>query len=162
MKIICDDIVLNREETVRDEIKQIALMEGVVQNLTEKWTYPENLPDSISFTILQDDQVIGQAAFKSVRWFNRKAEMSLFIHPDHQKRGIGTRILKSLINHAFLQLNFHRLEAEVNEYNQAGLKLMEKLGFKQEGRLREARFFKGRYYDIFRFGLLSTDFESSR
>jgi RimJ/RimL family protein N-acetyltransferase len=142
-----------------DTVTEIARMPGVAENLTEKWTYPEGMPESLTFEIKKDEVVIGQAAFKSFRWFNRKAELSLFLHPDFQSKGLGTSILKSMIHHAFYHMNLHRLEAEVNEYNVQGLRLLEKLGFVKEGVLREARFLNGKYYDIIRFGMLKEDFE---
>ena len=54
-------------------------------------------------------------------------------------------------------MNFHRIEAEVVEYNLAGKHLFEKLGFKQEGVLREAKYFEGKYYNIFSYGLLAKE-----
>lgn len=158
MKIFGDAFSLSLEEPGNETFKNIALQAGVVQNLTEKWAYPEGTPDSITFGIIQNDEIIGQAAFKSIRWFNRKAELSLFLDPGFHGKGLGRKILQAMINHAFNQLNLHRLEAEVIEYNKPALKLVEKLGFVQEGRLREARYFDGKYYDIYRYGLLRNEF----
>jgi RimJ/RimL family protein N-acetyltransferase len=157
MKILCDDIQLILDNAENNAAADIALQPGIVQNLTEKWTYPKNMPDSMTFNLMKEDITIGQAAFKSIRWFNRKAELSLFIHPDFQGRQYGTRILRAMIAHAFNHLNLHRLEAEVIRYNPAAIKLVEKLGFVNEGCLREARYFDGKYHDIFRYGLLKSD-----
>lgn len=157
MKIICDDIQLILDNAENIAAADIALQPGIVQNLTERWTYPDNMPDSMTFNLMKEDIIIGQAAFKSIRWFNRKAELSLFIHPDFQHRQYGTKILRAMIAHAFNHLNLHRLEAEVIRYNPAAIKLVEKLGFVNEGCLREARYFDGKYHDIFRYGLLKSD-----
>jgi RimJ/RimL family protein N-acetyltransferase len=146
-------------EAKNDSIKQIALLPEVSKHLTEKWIYPEGMPDELNYALLKGDRIIGQAAFKSVRWFNRKAELSLFIHPDFHHQGIGTQVLRAMIALAFDRLNFHRLEAEVLAYNTAARKMMEKLSFNAEGCLREARFFEGRYYDIFRYALLRNDYK---
>jgi ribosomal-protein-serine acetyltransferase len=155
MKIICSDqIALSSTESTSDKILRIALMPEVACNLTETWTYPDNMPQEIIFLIRIDKKVIGQAAYKSIRWFNRKAALSLFIHPEFQRQGLGTLVMQHLISHGFNHLNLHRLEAEVISYNQAAMALMKKAGFTQEGCLRQARYFNGSYADILSFGLL--------
>ena len=153
------EVHIGLTETTDTKVTEIATKPGIAENLTEKWTYPDGMPENLTFEIRQNEKIIGQTAFKSFRWFNRKAELSLFLHPDFQNKGLGTSILKSMINHAFCQLNLHRLEAEVNEYNLPAMKMMEKLGFVKEGVLREARFLNGKYYNIIRFGLLYNEFE---
>ena len=155
MKIICSDqIALSSAESTSGKILRIALMPEVACNLTETWTYPDNMPQEIVFVIRKDKKVIGQAAYKSIRWFNRKAALSLFIHPEYQRQGIGTLVMQHLISHGFNHLNLHRLEAEVISYNQAAMALMKKAGFTQEGCLRQARYYNGAYADILSFGLL--------
>jgi len=159
MNISCKEVHIVLDKTGGSVAGEIALLPGIVQNLTEKWTYPDNMPDSMVFDLWKDEKLIGQAAFKSIRWFNRKAELSLFIHPDYQGKKIGSKIMEAMIGHAFMQLNLHRLEAEIIEYNPAALRLVEKLGFVNEGRLREARYFDGKYYDILRYGLLKSEYQ---
>jgi RimJ/RimL family protein N-acetyltransferase len=51
-------------------------------------------------------------------------------------------------------LNFHRLEAEIVDYNEKSINLFESLGFKHEGTMREAKYYEGKYHDIFIYGLL--------
>lgn len=60
---------------------------------------------------------------------------------------------------AFGTFNLYRLEAEVMEFNEPSIRLMESLGFKLEGRLREARYVDGKYWDILRYGILRREFE---
>ena len=158
MNIYGDKFLLSPADPDNGAFKKIALQQGVVQNLTEKWTYADGTPDSLTFGIIQDEKIIGQAAFKSIRWFNRKAELSLFLDPDFHGKGIGKNVLQLMTHHAFSHLNFHRLEAEVIEYNKPALKIVEKLGFVREGCLREARYYDGKYHDIYRYGLLRNEF----
>jgi len=159
MIISCKEVQIVMDKTGNSVAGKIALMPGIVPYLTEKWTYPDNMPDSMVFDLWKDEKLIGQAAFKSIRWFNRKAELSLFIHPEYQGKKIGSGIIEAMISHAFKHLNLHRLEAEVIDYNPAAIRLVEKLGFVNEGRLREARYFDGKYYDILRYGLLKSEYQ---
>jgi len=161
MNISCKDVQIVMDKTGNNAAAEIALMPGVVPYLTEKWTYPDNMPDSMVFDLWKDEKIIGQAAYKSIRWFNRKAELSLFIHPEYQKKKIGFKVMEAMINHAFKHLNLHRLEVEIIDYNPAAIWLVEKLGFVNEGRLREARYFDGKYYDILRYGLLRSEYRKN-
>ncbi len=56
-------------------------------------------------------------------------------------------------------MNLHRLEAEVIENNSPSIKLVEQLGFKLEGKLREAKYTEGGYIDILRYGILKNEYK---
>jgi RimJ/RimL family protein N-acetyltransferase len=119
------------------------------------------MAESIEFIIYDAEEPIGQVSFKSIRWFNRKAELSLFIKPEFQGRKYGMKILETMMEYAFGKLNFYRLEAEVIEYNKKAIKLVEMLGFTLEGRLRQAKYSEGKYFDILRYGILKHEFDVS-
>ncbi len=131
----------------------------ILKYLTERQLYPEKMPDTISFYIETEGNVIGEVALKFIKWYNRKAELSLFLIDKYQGKGYGMKVLTELMKFAFNTMNFVRLEAEVVEYNKKAIKLVEKTGFVLEGRLREAKYYDGKYYDIFRYGILKREFE---
>ncbi len=159
MVIKANNLCLKSTDEKNEAILKITEIPEVSKNLTERWMYPEGMPDSLVFVIIHQERVAGSCALKTIRWFNRKAELSLFLDPSFHHKGIGTNALIALMKHAFYCMNFYRLEAEVIEYNEPALKLVRKLGFFEEGRLRQAKYFEGKYYDIFRFGLLKYEFE---
>jgi RimJ/RimL family protein N-acetyltransferase len=57
--------------------------------------------------------------------------------------------------HAFGPLGQRRIEAEVDPDNRASCRLLEALGFRAEGRLRQRWTAKGRTYDTTMYGLLA-------
>lgn len=159
MILHCENFDLKTYPENQPEIVKIAGDDLVSKFLTEKWLYPEPMTDSIIFGIEAGGGIIGEAALKNIRWYNRKAELSLFLKPEFQGRKIGTEALKRMMKYAFNTLNFYRLEAEVIDYNEISRKLVEKLNFTFEGRLRQARYFDGKYYDILRYGILRPEYE---
>lgn len=159
MIINYENFQLKTSDESDESIRRITEIPEVAKNLTERWMYPSGMPDSIVFAIHFENRVAGSCALKTIRWFNRKAELSLFLDPDFQKKGIGSKALLALMKHAFFSMNFYRLEAEIIEFNQAALSLVRKLDFIKEGRLRQAKYFDGKYYDILRFGMLRNEFE---
>ncbi len=159
MSLKTGTLKLELTEKRPEEIEQIAKDPRVEPFLTEKWMYPEGMPESMEFTIYDNGEVIGQIALKSIRWFNRKAELSLFLKPAFQGRRLGGKLLESMMDYAFGELNLYRLEAEVLEYNEKAIKMVEMLGFTLEGKLRQAKYHKGKYFDIFRYGILKHEFD---
>jgi len=161
MNISLGDIQIIQSGEFASEILSIAKSPDVAPFLSEKWMYPQPMPECMDFSIYENKELIGQVSLKSIRWFNRKAELSLFIKPEHQGKKLGLKILEAMMEYAFGKLNFYRLEAEVIEYNDRALKLVEMLGFTMEGRLRQAKYLDGKYYDILRFGILKHEFDVS-
>lgn len=141
------------------ELKKLQEDERILKHMSETRMYPFAMPSQMSFRIEAEGIVIGEVSLKTIRWFNRKAEISVFIIPEYQGKGYGKRAVKKIMELAFNTLNLYRLEGEVMEYNEPSIKLIESLGFKFEGRLREARYIDGKYWDILRYGILKREFE---
>ncbi len=153
-----DKVLLRQVDGEDQELKRLQKQLPEWQNLSEKTLYPASMPLAMEFKIEHAGKVAGSAALTNIRWFNRKAEVRLWILPEFRGKGLAQTALSLLCDLAFNTLNFHRLEAEVYSFNTPALRLMSRAGFKEEGRLREAKFFNGQYYDIIRFGFLRQEY----
>lgn len=131
---------------------------AVLVNLSEARLHREKMPAEVIFKIRHGGQIVGEAALKGIRWFNRKAQFSVFLRSDVHGKGVGTRAVRALLQHAFATMNLVRVEAEVLEFNAGSRRLVEKLGFVHEGTLRQAKYAKGRYWNILVYGLLREEF----
>lgn len=87
-----------------------------------------------------------------IRVFNRNAYITFYVPREERGKGYGKMILQLALEHARNEMNLHRLTAEVYEYNIPSIKILESLGFELEGRLKEAKYHGGRYWDILVFG----------
>ena len=58
------------------------------------------------------------------------------------------------MTYGFTDMDLHRIEALPPTFNEPSVKLLIKLGFKLEGRIRERVYFSGRFEDQLIFGLL--------
>jgi ribosomal-protein-serine acetyltransferase len=67
-----------------------------------------------------------------------------------------TRAVKALIDHAFGELGLHRVEIRAAAENRRSRAIPERLGFEQEGILREAERVGERYQDLVVYGLLAS------
>jgi RimJ/RimL family protein N-acetyltransferase len=147
--------------TVSDDpdLKELAQDFSILENLSETRLYPPNMPSSMVFRIEHENKLIGEIGFRTIKWFNRKAEITLFISPEDQGKGHGKQALLMLMKFAFEKMNLVRLEAEVIDYNDKAKSLFEKVGFILEGRLRAAKYNNGNYYDVLRYGMLKDEYD---
>ncbi len=78
-------------------------------------------------------------------------------------RGLGTEATELMVGHAFERLVLHRVGLTVFSYNMRAIRAYEKVGFRIEGRLRDAIQREGRYFDEVQMGILADEWlESSR
>ncbi|ABS60796.1 MULTISPECIES: GNAT family N-acetyltransferase [Fervidobacterium] len=113
-------------------------------------------PVLLVFKINDRNEEIGFVEF-DVRVVNKNAYMTYFLKKQYRGKGLGREMVKKAIDFAFNELNLNRITAEVYEYNTASIKILESLGFIQEGRLRKAKFHNSRFWDIIVYGLLRED-----
>ncbi|PNZ24947.1 Spermidine N1-acetyltransferase [Staphylococcus petrasii] len=105
--------------------------------------------DNRMFVIeLENETSIGIIGFKNLDWVNRNAELFIYIGEEaYWGKGYGTQALELMTKFAFNSLNLHMLYLEVFSYNKNATKTYERLGFKQDGVLRQSKFQDGKYYD---------------
>ncbi|GGF28248.1 N-acetyltransferase [Halobacillus andaensis] len=113
------------------------------------------------FSICDGDTLIGYVELDGILWNQRNGWISIAIgDADHQGKGYGTEAMELLINYAFQELNLHRLQLTVFDYNEPALRLYEKLGFTYEGAQREFVLRDGKAYDMLMYGLLAREWNT--
>lgn len=85
---------------------------------------------SDDFVIQLGDRVIGKAGC----W--RLPEIGYILHPDFWGRGYASEALRAVLDHIFRRPEVDRIIADVDPRNQASLRLLERLGFRETGRAR--------------------------
>jgi RimJ/RimL family protein N-acetyltransferase len=160
MIIKTGSLFLKRTEESDPELSSLIQDLDTASGVSESRLFPE-LPKSILFRIEKDNRLIGEIGFKNIKWVNRKAELNVIIKKEYRNRGYAKEALSELIEYGFMTLNFHRLEAEVYDYNKTSIRLVEKIGFISEGALREAKYYNGEYHSILRYGLLKKEWQKN-
>lgn len=108
---------------------------------------------------------LGWATISIHQWTRRAtaADIGLAIgEKDNWKKGFGTEVVGLLLIEAFEQLGLHRVGWWTFAENEASLALARKMGFKEEGRVRDSVFFDNRYHDSVVLGLLKEEYEAGR
>lgn len=105
-----------------------------------------------------DGRHIGNITLHYIDAQNKNAEIGILIgEKDCRGCGYGHEAVIALVSHAFNKLGLHKLTTGMIEGNIASQRMFEKVGFVQEGRLRESFYLNGRYYDCLRYGLISSE-----
>lgn len=100
----------------------------------------------------QDGAPSGFVAFDSSLSFG-VAEWTFHVAPD-KPSGIGGRLGLSALSYGFSNLGLSRIYGQVLDFNERSIRFHIKLGFRQEGLLRNHHFDGIHYHSIYCFGLL--------
>lgn len=104
-----------------------------------------------------DGEFVGTCTLAGIDRQHRRAELGFAVLRRRWGRRVASRALPPVIDFAFGRLGLHRLEADADPRNEASLRVLERLGFRREGLLREHYFQEGEAQDAVVFGLLRRD-----
>lgn len=85
---------------------------------------------------------------------NRRCELGYALGSAWWGRGYALEALEALLGHAFGALDMNRIEADIDPRNEASARLLERLGFRQEGYMPERWIVHGEKADTAFYGLL--------
>lgn len=100
---------------------------------------------------------LGTAGFEDFSFLDFKAEAGFSLLSSQQGMGYMTEAMIAIIGFGFESIGLNRIEAMVHPENTGALKLVEKLGFTSEGRLRKSIFFNGHFHDQLVFSMLNEE-----
>ena len=86
------------------------------------------------------------------------ADWGFYVNPDAPK-GTGCKLGVAALSHGFNALNLHKVCGQVIGSNLASIVFHKRLGFCQEGVLREQQCIDGVYHTVFCFGLLADEWQ---
>ena len=110
------------------------------------------------FAIEVDEELVGMTCFWGIDLHNRRAHLGLGIGEEHRGRGIGTDATRVMLHYGFVDRGLHRVQLEVLATNAAALRVYEKAGFREDGRMREAAWVRGGFVDEVYMSVLATEF----
>jgi diamine N-acetyltransferase len=100
-------------------------------------------------------EFVGSVGLHGIDARSRQAELGIWIARPHWDKGYGTEAVRIASRFAFREMNLQRVYLHVYDTNPRGIRAYEKVGYKEEGRLRRSQFVNGRYADVIVMGLLA-------
>lgn len=111
-----------------------------------------------AITDKKNDRMIGAIGLSGYNSYQKRIEISYDLSPNYWRRGITSRAISAVVKYAFENFKVNRIEASVATANIPSKNLLIKSGFTLEGILRQHRFHKGYFYDVFFLSLLFDEY----
>lgn len=128
-----------------------------LKKLVENYDNKENPSYVWAVELKENHKVIAKTSIEHTYPKHDRIEIGWSLHPDYQGKGYATEFGRAFLDYLFSYDCVHRIHGFIWEGNFASRKLCEKLGFKFEGTNLEARKKNGKYYNVWNFGLLKSD-----
>jgi RimJ/RimL family protein N-acetyltransferase len=116
--------------------------------------------ESFSWFVSVDGQVVGSVSLKNISQSMAYGEIGYGIAESHHGKGIATAGVRLMVDKIFSESKLRRLIAYVHEENRASRRVLEKLGFQEEGLLREHYLINGVPVNEVLYGLLKREWVS--
>jgi RimJ/RimL family protein N-acetyltransferase len=127
-----------------------------------KWLYePPSDMQRYAMVLADGDVLIGSISIHNIDHLNQNAFIGIFIgEEEHRSKGYGAEAIRLILEYGFKTLNLHTIMLTVHADNYVAIACYKKLGFTEQGRLRECVFKNGEYIDKLYMGILAREFES--
>lgn len=107
-------------------------------------------------------ELIGCCGLCYINWVHRHSDLSLYIGKDHvyiDDEGLAQEACQLLFHYGFQELALHKIWTEIYDFDKKKLDLYSRLGFKQDGMLRDQYFYDGKWHDSRMMSLLKGDWD---
>jgi RimJ/RimL family protein N-acetyltransferase len=97
----------------------------------------------------ENKEPIGYTSLDEIDHINKKAQWSgIVIDPQFSGKGYATLTAQQILKFSFEELNMNKIYSYILEENVASFKMAQKVGFKNEGQIREDVFKEGKYHNV--------------
>ena len=111
----------------------------------------------------ENDLHIGNIGFHQISHVDRRAELGITIgERTLHRKGYGTDAIQVMLRYGFESLNLRRIFLRVVTSNEPAIRCYEKLGFQQEGMLRQHAYRDGVYQDEILMAMLRSEWASPK
>lgn len=107
--------------------------------------------------IFHRGRLVGVIGFHYIDHEDRKTEIGYWLAASMQGKGLMTRACRAMVDYAFSELGLNRVEIQVATGNLRSRAIPERLGFTQEGILRDDAWLRDRFVDHVVYGMLARE-----
>lgn len=112
---------------------------------------------NFAITLTSTGELVGCVGF-TLNGIDNHAEMGYWIGKPYWNQGIATEAGKELVRYAFEKMGLFRIYAHYMTKNTASGRVMQKLGMRREGTMRDHRYKWGKYEDLAIYGIVKGDY----
>lgn len=115
----------------------------------------------VGIILVGSSELIGDCGFQVLSSEPRQAEFGITLSEEFQGQGYATEALRTLVDYLFVKLGKHRVFGSVDPRNVRSMRLMQRVGMRQEAHFVKSLWFKGEWVDDVIFAMLANEWESS-
>ena len=103
--------------------------------------------ESVNFVVCADGEPVGAAWLFGIAPVHGRGELGYWIAQGHRGEGHATTAVRLLVEYAVAEQRLRKLTARVFEGNEVSKRVLEKVGFEEEGHLRDHYYIDGEWLD---------------
>jgi RimJ/RimL family protein N-acetyltransferase len=166
-------------------VKHIEVISGWYQNIDELALIESNLPLPINpqslekfwqrdleqkeprtsyvYSICNEEGLpVGLTGLQDINFTYGNGVVFIFVRKENRRHGLALRSIALMLDMAFDQLRLHRITTYVHSDNTPSMSLISRIGFTQEGQMREACFNNGQHSDVNIVSMLAREWQEYR
>lgn len=116
----------------------------------------------IALALRKTNALVGDCGLKVHESEPRHATIGITVARAYQGRGLASEGLSCLFDHLFTKTELQRVVADTDPANLPAWRLLERLGMRREGHLRQSLWFKGRWSDEYLYAILREEWLGMR
>ncbi|WLD92744.1 GNAT family N-acetyltransferase [Alkalihalobacillus sp. AL-G] len=105
----------------------------------------------------EDNAFLGTCGYHN--WHHRyfRSEIGYELSPDYWGMGYMQEAARAILDYGYSELGMHRIGALISPQNKSSIRLVERLGFKNEGLLKDYAYSGGNYHDLSMYAKIKQD-----
>ena len=139
--------------TSRKELSKVADALALLRNVGLDYATRRSIRWGVEFQ--GSDRIVATVGLHDWDRYQRHIAIGFDVHRAEWGKGIGSEVVKAVCAYAFAHLGVHRVEAHVMKGNRSSQKLLESVGFEQEGVLKKRMYKDGRQHDLLVYAIVA-------
>ena len=128
--------------------------EADIENFILKCQKEYSKKTGMQMGLWDGEKLVGTIGLNNIDLVSKKASIGYWLSGNYQGKGAMTNAVKSLVDYGFDTLELNRIELKIANENFKSRAIAKKLGFQEEGILRQDEYLNGEYYDFIIYSVL--------
>jgi ribosomal-protein-serine acetyltransferase len=105
-------------------------------------------------------KLAGVIGYHKIDWANRTTSIGYWLAVPFRGKGLMTKACRALVDYAFDEFGLNRVEIRCAVENQKSRAIPQRLGFREEGIIRQAEWLYDHFVDHMVYGILASEWQS--